>query len=332
MRSGSMRHKPTPTRGRKLQSGTSRHDLDYSQRKLMVNSDLPLPSYLPWWPIAGIILGLVTGTKAGAMLANRLTDKTDKLDARGSAILLRNGTLPEVWIPPGELRDQRELMRLRILSSLWLRTRVKQSNPWRTGAITCRSLERICSASLLVRSSGRGCQNSRCIAGEAVEQELATLDFLNIQIESAEERLEAIMNVSVEADLLKTLPCVGTILSMVMMLEIGRAFVVYPVIAKCGMIEENKSSTFAALSDMLPIRDSVGFAVFISRFSRRSHGLSGSRGVRGSITKPSFRRSMIRRIRPRMEGRVRNRKSSPRAPKLLPVFSPGFTIYAVSES
>ena len=28
--------------------------------------------------------------------------------------LLRNGTLPEVWIPPSELRDQRELLRLRI--------------------------------------------------------------------------------------------------------------------------------------------------------------------------------------------------------------------------
>ena len=33
-----------------------------------------------------------------------LTKKTDKLDARGLAILLRNGTLPEVWIPPSELR------------------------------------------------------------------------------------------------------------------------------------------------------------------------------------------------------------------------------------
>jgi hypothetical protein len=30
------------------------------------------------------------------------------------AILLRNGTLPEVWFPPSELRDQRELLRLRI--------------------------------------------------------------------------------------------------------------------------------------------------------------------------------------------------------------------------
>jgi transposase len=57
---------------------------------------------------------------------------------------------------------------------------------------------------------------------EAVEQELATLDFLETQIEAAEERWEAIMKVSAEADLLKTLPCVGNILSMVMMLEIGR--------------------------------------------------------------------------------------------------------------
>jgi hypothetical protein len=43
---------------------------------------------------------------------------------------------------------------------------------------------------------------------EAVEQELTTLDFLETQIESAEQRLEAIMKVSVEADVLKTLPCV----------------------------------------------------------------------------------------------------------------------------
>src|SRR5579863_7389404 len=52
------------------------------------------------------------------------TKKTDKLDAGGLAILLRNGTLPEVWIPPAELRDQRELLRLRIFL-VRLRTRVK---------------------------------------------------------------------------------------------------------------------------------------------------------------------------------------------------------------
>ena len=41
-----------------------------------------------------------------------LCHKTDKLDAKGLAILLRNDTLPEVWIPPSDLRDQRELLRI----------------------------------------------------------------------------------------------------------------------------------------------------------------------------------------------------------------------------
>ena len=53
-----------------------------------------------------------------------LTNKTDKLDARGLAILLRNGTLPEVWIPLADVRDQREMLRLRIFL-VRLRTRVK---------------------------------------------------------------------------------------------------------------------------------------------------------------------------------------------------------------
>ena len=50
--------------------------------------------------------------------------KTDKVDANGLGILLRNGTLPEVWIPPTELRDQRELLRLRMFL-VRQRTRLK---------------------------------------------------------------------------------------------------------------------------------------------------------------------------------------------------------------
>jgi transposase len=57
---------------------------------------------------------------------------------------------------------------------------------------------------------------------ETVLEELTALDFLEARIAAAEERLEAIMAVSAEADLLKTLPCVGKILSMILMLEIGK--------------------------------------------------------------------------------------------------------------
>jgi transposase len=150
-----------------------------------------------------------------------LTNKTDKLDARGLAILLRNGTLPEVWIPPSELRDQRELLRLRIFL-VRLRTRVKN----RIHGTLARHNVQVPGADLFGVAARRELharlpelpEHSR----EAVEQELTTFDFLETQIESAEQRLEAIMKVSVEADLLKTLPCVGKILSMVLMLEIGR--------------------------------------------------------------------------------------------------------------
>ena len=150
-----------------------------------------------------------------------LTKKTDTLDARGLAILLRNGTLPEVWIPPSELRDQRELLRLRIFL-VRLRTRVKN----RIHGTLSRHNVQVPGADLFGVAArmhlGTRLPELPLHSREAVEQELATLDFLEIQIESAEQRLEAIMKVSVEADLLKTLPCVGKILSMVLMLEIGR--------------------------------------------------------------------------------------------------------------
>ena len=94
-----------------------------------------------------------------------LTKKTDKLDARGLAILLRNGTLPEVWIPPSELRDQRELLRLRIFL-VRLRTRVKNRIHARWRATICRYRERICSAWQLVCNSGCGCRSCRCTAVE----------------------------------------------------------------------------------------------------------------------------------------------------------------------
>jgi transposase len=149
------------------------------------------------------------------------TNKTDKLDAKGPAILLRNGTLPEVWTPPSELRDQRELLGLRTFL-VRLPTRVKN----RIHGTLARHNVQVPGADLF-GVAARLELNARLPelpehSREAVEQELATLEFLETQIETAEQRLEAIMKVSVEADLLKTLPCIGKILSMVLMLEIGR--------------------------------------------------------------------------------------------------------------
>jgi len=43
--------------------------------------------------------------------------KTDKLDAQGLATLLYLGKLPSVWIPPAEVRDERELPHTRMALS-----------------------------------------------------------------------------------------------------------------------------------------------------------------------------------------------------------------------
>src|SRR3984885_10146024 len=114
------------------------------------------------------------------------TKKTDTLDARGLAILLRNGTLPEVWIPPNELRDQRELLRCRIFL-VRLRTRVKN----RIHVTLLRYNVQVPGADLfgvgprleLVQRLPELPAHSR----EAVVQELQTLDFLEQQVESAEQ-------------------------------------------------------------------------------------------------------------------------------------------------
>jgi transposase len=113
-----------------------------------------------------------------------LTKKTDNLDAKGLAILLRNGTLPEVWLPPSELRDQRELIRLRIFL-VRLRTRVKN----RIHGTLSRYNVEIAGADLfavLVCSLKPACRNWPEHSREAVKQELETLDFLETQIKSAD--------------------------------------------------------------------------------------------------------------------------------------------------
>jgi transposase len=148
------------------------------------------------------------------------TKKTDRLDARGLAMLMRNGTLPEVWIPPSEVRDQREPMRLRMVLSR-MRTRLKN----RTHGVLARFNIQIV-ASDVFGAGGREeleAQLKRLPEHTqvSVRQALRTLDFLDHEIEEAEKHLAGMLKPSEAARLLDTLPCVGPILSAVMALEIG---------------------------------------------------------------------------------------------------------------
>src|SRR5262249_24148307 len=74
---------------------------------------------------AGCMPRLVHARKAKMMMVEM--KETDKLDARGLNRLQRSGTLPTVWIPPGEVRDQRDLPRTRMVAPCISSARVHSS-------------------------------------------------------------------------------------------------------------------------------------------------------------------------------------------------------------
>lgn len=147
-------------------------------------------------------------------------NKSDKKDAQGLAMLLRNGTLPQVWIPPSELRDQRELLRWRMYL-VRLRTGVKNRIHGTLLRYNLRSVTRdlfgVAGRRQLVELLEQLPPHTR----GSVEEQLVTLDSILLQIQDCERALETMLEDNVERDLLKTLPGVGRILSAVLALEIG---------------------------------------------------------------------------------------------------------------
>jgi transposase len=146
--------------------------------------------------------------------------KTDERDARGLALLLRNGTLPRVWIPPADLRDQREMLRWR-MSLVEARSQVKN----RIHGVLLRYNLAVKAADLY-GLGGREELAARLAelpewTRQSVNEQLETVDHLNQQIADCEQKLEALLASNAERDLLKTLPGVGPILSAVIALEIG---------------------------------------------------------------------------------------------------------------
>jgi len=146
------------------------------------------------------------------------TNKTDALDAKG---LARNGTLPESWIPPSTLRDQRELLRTR-MALRDLRASLKH----RIHAAVDRYGLHTDSISDLFGSKGREYLASRLPefppeTARMIEVQLSALDQLAAHIDSVEERIRTEIALSVEVQLLRTIPGVGEILAPVIALEIG---------------------------------------------------------------------------------------------------------------
>ena len=168
---------------------------------------------------AGHIPSLVHAGKAKLMMGQ--INKTDKLDAQGLAILARNGTLPTVWIPPGEIRDQRELPRMRMALSQ-VRTKFKN----RIHATFAKYGIAFDEVSDLFGKKGRSLLEESLDelppeTRHSVKEQLWLLDQVEQSINKAEKRIHQAIKIDHNMQLLLTLPGVGPILAIVIALEIG---------------------------------------------------------------------------------------------------------------
>jgi transposase len=156
-----------------------------------------------------------------AKLLMGLINKTDKLDAKGLAMLNLNGSLPAVWIPPAKLRDQRELTRMR-MSMVGVRTQFKN----RIQATLAKYAIVIDEVSDIFGKTGRillseAIKELPPETKQSVEEQLILLDQVSGQIEKIEKHIREIVRNTPMMQLIKSLPGVGDILAIVIALEIG---------------------------------------------------------------------------------------------------------------
>lgn len=168
---------------------------------------------------AGCNPRMAHAARAKVMMGN--VNKTDKLDADGLAILLHNGTLPTVWLPPGPVRDERELPRTR-MALCKIRTQLKN----RIHATLAKYAMSLDTSSDIFAPKWRTQlmrairdlppETSRCMA-----QEMDLLDRLNEHILLLEERILERVQFSENLQLPNSLPGVGDILAIVIDREVG---------------------------------------------------------------------------------------------------------------
>jgi transposase len=168
---------------------------------------------------AGCVPRLVHARKAKLMMG--MINKTDTLDARGLNRLQRTGTLPTVWIPPGELRDQRDLPRTRMVL-------VRQRTQLKNRIHATLAKYALPSDEVSDRFGARGVallrQHLEALPPHtafATGQLLEQVEGLDRQVRAFEQRMRGGFQPTPAIERLRTLPGVGLILAVVIALEVG---------------------------------------------------------------------------------------------------------------
>lgn len=168
---------------------------------------------------ADCIPPLAHAAKAKIMMGN--IHKTDKLDAHGLATLLYLGKLPSVWIPPADVRDERELPRTRMVFSQH-RARVKNRihSTLAKHALSLDTTSDIFTAKwrpeLQHALEQLPIETRRC-----VQQQLQILDALNNHIKQLEDRIVERIQTTPTMQLVKSVPGPAKVLAIVVDRKIG---------------------------------------------------------------------------------------------------------------
>jgi transposase len=168
---------------------------------------------------AGLAPVLVNPRKAKLMMG--MINKTDKLDVHGLNRLQRNKTLPDVWIPPGWLRDLRELTRGRMVLSKQ-RTQLKnriQATLSKYGLTMSEFSDAFGKAARKVMTVHVAQLPDH--TQWSTDLVLAHMDALTLSLGQIESRLKEVLKQTHMMRRLATLPGVGVILSAVIAFELG---------------------------------------------------------------------------------------------------------------
>lgn len=169
---------------------------------------------------AGMKPKLVHARKAKLMLGS--INKTDKLDARGLNRLQRTGTLPDVWIPPMDIRDKRDISRTRVFLA---RERTKLKNRIHSvlakyalhdfGGVSDIFGKR---ARVMVKKRFEQLPEHTRFTTECLFEELESVES---QIMKIEKRMKEVFTETEDVKLLMSMPGIGFILGTVIAHEIG---------------------------------------------------------------------------------------------------------------
>ncbi len=168
---------------------------------------------------AGMVPKLVHARKAKLLMGSY--NKTDRLDVRGLNHLQRVGSLPEVWIPPGEIRDKRDITRTRMYL-VNQRTCLKN----RIHATLAKYALSITGLSDIFGQKSRELLKDRInqlpkYCRFATRLQLRQINGKSKEIDKFDELMKKVFDETSQVKLLRSMPGIGFVFGIVVAVEVG---------------------------------------------------------------------------------------------------------------